>query len=73
MQLAVGRGQIETKKRKPPTAHRSKKTILVSEKVYLKFRTGDIRNSLANTSKAKKGINYFPLVKLKAGLPKMLI
>jgi len=70
-QYAVGRGQPETRSRVPPTAYRTRKTNLVSKKVYLKFRTGDIRHSLADTLKARKQFGYLSSVQVDDGIIKL--
>jgi len=67
-QHAIGRGQIETKNRKPLTAYRSHELIHASKKVYLKFRAGDIRHSLADTLKARKQLGYLPSVYIDDGI-----
>lgn len=40
--------------------------------IYRDFRSGDIRHSLADISKAKKLLGYTPIYKLEDGLKKML-
>jgi len=70
-QHAVGRGQIETKNRKPLTAYRLLKSIPPSNKVYLKARIGDIRHSLADTSLPRKHFAYQPSVQVEAGITKI--
>jgi len=65
---AVSRGRLDIKNRKLPTANQSQKSILVSKKVYLKFRMGDIRHSLADTFKARKKFGYRPSVQAEDGI-----
>jgi UDP-N-acetylglucosamine 4-epimerase len=67
-QHAVGRGQLETRNRVLPTAYRSQRIIPDSKKVYLQFRTGDIRHSLADISRLRDKTGYQPLVQVKAGI-----
>lgn len=57
-QCAVGGKRLEIKSRVLPTAYCSQKLIPFSKKVYLKFRKGDIRHSLADILKARKQFGY---------------
>ena len=71
-QHAVGRGQIETKNRKPLTALRLLKSIAPSNKVYLKVRIGDIQHSLADVSKARNKIGYKTTAHMQVGIAKLV-
>lgn len=71
-QRALGSGRLTTRNRKQTTAYCSQKPISVSKKVYFKFRNGDIRNSLAKTSKAETYLHYKKTISLKGGIPKIL-
>jgi UDP-N-acetylglucosamine 4-epimerase len=66
-QHAVGRGQLETRNRVLPTAYRLQKRIPFAKIVYLKFRAGDIRHSLADTLKASKQFGYLPSAHIGEG------
>jgi UDP-N-acetylglucosamine 4-epimerase len=70
-QHAVGRGQLETRNRVLPTAYRSQRIIPDSKKVYLQFRTGDIRHSLADVSKLHFKLGYKPIHPIKDGIKKL--
>ena len=48
--------------------HSSK--FYISKKVYLKFRNGDIRHSLASISKARKFLGYQPIIQIREGVHK---
>jgi hypothetical protein len=70
-QHAVGRGQLETRNRKLPTAYCSQKLILASKKFYLKFRTGDIRHSLADISHTRRNLGLNSIIHIKDGIKKL--
>jgi len=70
-QYAVGGKRLEIKNRKLPTACCSHELIHASKKVYLKFRKGDVRHSLANTLKAGKQFGYLSSVQIKDGIIKL--
>ena len=48
--------------------HSSK--FYISKKVYLKFRNGDIRHSLASISKARIFLGYQPIIQIREGVHK---
>jgi len=63
-QWAVGSRRMVKKDRSHELTHASKK-------VYLKFRAGDIRHSLADTLKARKHFAYQPAVQVDDGIAKI--
>jgi len=67
----VGPRQLETRNRKLPTAYHSHELINASKKFYLKFRTGDIRHSLAEVSKSRFRLGYKPIDPIEDGIKKL--
>lgn len=49
-----------------------KKIDCVSSPIYKDFRDGDIRHSIADIEKARKALNYFPEVRIRQGLERLI-
>jgi UDP-N-acetylglucosamine 4-epimerase len=69
-QWAVRSGRLDIRNRKRTPAHRTQKRYPFSKKVYLQFRMGDIRHSLADVSKARMQLGYQPSNQIDSGVTK---
>jgi UDP-N-acetylglucosamine 4-epimerase len=63
---------VSTLKKRPDLIPNVKTKIYPSRKVYLKSRTGDIRHSLADISKARNNIAYQPTVHMQIGISRLV-
>jgi len=54
----------------PSTCRIDSPQFYISKKVYLKFRNGDIRHSLASINKARKFLGYQPIIQITEGVHK---
>jgi UDP-N-acetylglucosamine 4-epimerase len=54
----------------PSTCRIDSSQFYISKKIYLKFRNGDIRHSLASINKARKFLGYQPIIEITEGVHK---
>ena len=54
----------------PSTCRIDSSQCYISKKIYLKFRNGDIRHSLASINKARKFLGYQPIIQITEGVHK---